>query len=463
MIRKSLQPLLLAFIVLNASAQVKLAPNGYYTWKNGVYDVNGDRHIFRGFNYGGFDENSHGLCYGPLNCGINPDDFSTMARWGANIVRLPVNQTWWLNEEPVSGPWFSEAGLPANTTYRVMMDKLFELAKAAGLTVIADCHRAYTNGAIDKLNMATAETQAFWDAFSDQYKNDGQILFELLNEPRQITNDQWMNGGNGYVGMSALYNTIRSNQAHNLILVAGNDWAYDIRGIYDYPLPENGYNILIVSHTYGNPYKTREYFDERFGFTHHGFTANNGVHYQYPVIFTEFGYLDDPSDLAHTSSVINYAEENNMSWIPWSWVGPYYKKHYMFDQKYNADSSRTPNNYGSLFRDSLAYLKNKPMPARHADAPYPEGTTHVNPVAPQGLTKWSMDNRQLRFDAISRGYVKIESFSLNGARKSIIFEGTVPASGAIQFDQCKSLSGVCLIRLTYQGRSQVKQFIFTER
>jgi hypothetical protein len=88
-------------------------------------------------------------------------------------------------------------------------------------------------------------------------------------------------------------------------LVAGNEWAYDIRGIVDYPLPEDGYNIMIVSHTYGHPWKTYEHFDDRFGFTHHGFTAANDVYYQYPVIFTEFGYLNDNSDdLAHTSSVI---------------------------------------------------------------------------------------------------------------------------------------------------------------
>ena len=370
---KKLALCIASLLVSAVSAQVNMAPNGFYTYQNGVYDSLGNRVVFRGFNYGGFDENKQGMCYGKFNCGISPLDFTIQSEWGANIVRIPINQGWWLNEEAVAGPWFVDAGLPASTDYRTMIDKIFEHAKAAGLVVIADCHRGINSeGGIDKLNMANAQTLAFWKAFAAEYKDDGQILFELLNEPRSITNDEWMNGGNGYVGMSELYTSIRALGAENLILVAGNDWAYDIRGIVDYPLPEDGYNIMIVSHTYGHPWKTYEHFDDRFGFTHRGFTAANDVYYQYPVIFTEFGYLNDNSDdLAHTSSVIEYAEKNNMSWIPWAWIGPYYLKHNMFDEKYSADPYRTPNSFGKLFQDSLAHLKDKPMPERHANAPYP--------------------------------------------------------------------------------------------
>jgi len=442
-------------------AQVQIAPNGFYTWKNGIYDSNGDRHIFRGFNYGGFDENKAGLCYGVRNCGIDPNDFTIQAQWGANIVRIPLNQTWWVNEESVSGAWFSKAGLPATTNYRVMIDKIFELAKEAGLTVIADCHRGEINGSIDKLIMGNTETQIFWDTFSEQYKDDGQILFELLNEPRQITNEEWMNGGNGYVGMSTLYNTIRENNAHNLILIGGNDYAYDIRGIKEFPLPLDGYNIMIVSHTYGHNFKTVEHFDERFGFTHNGFTANNGSYYQYPVIFTEFGYLGDNStDLAHTASVIQYAEENNMSWIPWSWVGPYYRKHNMFDEKYNADPTRTPNGYGSLFRDSLAYLKNKPMPARHSDAPFPDDVpSSLQASEMTGMI--SINPSEIRIRKGLYNSVNINLFSIFGKKISTIYNGQ-NTGGEIHWDSSELSPAVYVITIQIDGEYISKKFTVVE-
>ena len=79
------------------------------------------------------------------------------------------------------------------------------------------------------------------------------MMFELYNEPHDVSWSVWKSGGatgEGLqaVGMQQLYDTVRATGAQNLVIIGGLDWAYDLSGV-----PANridGYNIVYATHPY---------------------------------------------------------------------------------------------------------------------------------------------------------------------------------------------------------------------
>ena len=79
------------------------------------------------------------------------------------------------------------------------------------------------------------------------------MLFELYNEPFNVSWDIWRSGGattGGWqaAGMQQLYDAVRASGAKNLVIIGGLDFAYDLSGV-----PANrigGYNILYATHPY---------------------------------------------------------------------------------------------------------------------------------------------------------------------------------------------------------------------
>ncbi|HEV8245320.1 MAG TPA: cellulase family glycosylhydrolase, partial [Polyangiaceae bacterium] len=92
-------------------------PGGYSVNGNKVVDEAGNVHHF------------HGLSRPSLEWSVNGENLSTtdyqlLASWGANVVRLPVNQAFYLR----------------NADYPSRIDANIAWAKAAGLDVIIDLH-----------------------------------------------------------------------------------------------------------------------------------------------------------------------------------------------------------------------------------------------------------------------------------------------------------------------------------
>ena len=43
--------------------------------------------------------------------------------------------------------------------------------------------------------MADQNSVTFWAEVANKYKGDGRVIFELYNEPRDVTWEVWQNGG----------------------------------------------------------------------------------------------------------------------------------------------------------------------------------------------------------------------------------------------------------------------------
>jgi endoglucanase len=292
-----------------ASPKPATAPGGYYVNGNTVCTALGQAHLFHGVD-------RPSLEFTPTGENLSAADFQLMGSWKANVVRIALNQDYWLANSPIRSPHYAE-----------IVDQAINWAESAGLDVILDLHwsDAGVLGSCTsscQQRMADVNSTTFWAEVAGRYKNDGRVLFELYNEPHDVTWGVWKNGGSSgagwtAVGMQQLYTAVRGAGADNLVVIGGLNYAFDLSGV-----PANrvtGYNIVYATHPYNSSGKAPSNWDQYWGFL----TATD------PVIVTEFGDysagatgVDGGPDVCpstYSGEVITYADAHHASWSAWAW------------------------------------------------------------------------------------------------------------------------------------------------
>jgi hypothetical protein len=242
------------------------------------------------------------LEWSPRGEQLSRADLGLMAGWGANTVRISLNQDFWLSDSPAH-----DAG------YATLVDEMVACAQTENLDVILDLHwsdqgdYSVTPG---QQQMADAHSVEFWHEVATRYANNSRVLFELYNEPHDVAWPVWRDGGaaTGYtaVGFQQLYDAVRETGAENVVLAGGLSYAFDLSGVPQYRL--RGYNIGYVTHPYNFPGKQPTDWPSAFG------TAAT----YYPVIATEFGDTTSCSG-SYNQSFITYAASLGISWTGWAW------------------------------------------------------------------------------------------------------------------------------------------------
>jgi endoglucanase len=319
-------PALRGCVVGEASAPA-VAPGGYYTSGATVCSASGTPHIFHGVDRPSLEWDPQGEFNGGE--GIPASDFQAMASWHANIVRIAMNQDFWLSDAALYQP-----------AYEDTVDRAVHDAEAAGLDVILDLHwsdagnievtetgsarGAQQNSSLfsDQQQMADVNSKEFWSEVAAKYAGDGHVLFELYNEPNNIPWDVWINGGmvatsgpSGTVvtfqavGMQDLYDTVRQTGAKNLVIAGGLNWAFDLSGVAQNRI--QGFNIMYATHPYDTSNRAPSVWPSSFGYLAEGDIA--------PVIATEFGDGSSGCTGAWDTELIEYAAQYNISWTAWAW------------------------------------------------------------------------------------------------------------------------------------------------
>ena len=254
-------------------------------------------------------------------------DFAVMKSWSANTVRIPLNQSYWVQRSTRN----------YNASYRQRVIDTVAKARAIGLDVILDLHVSdrgdpdynYEFTGDDLQQMPDREhSLPFWQDLAELYKNDGGVIFELYNEPHEVTPQMWLNGGTipggsrypgdtdpasyfkSYqaVGMQELYNAVRAKGARNLVIIGGLHWGYFLNQLPEYEV--KGYNIAYSTHPYNWPDKQPAVWEGDWG----------TVASRYPIVITEFGSYGCTTDTRdYLTALINYAEAKKLSWIAWAW------------------------------------------------------------------------------------------------------------------------------------------------
>lgn len=239
-------------------------------------------------------------------------DYAAIAEWGFNLVRIPLNQTYW-NDNVYCDT--DEFGNTIQKPYRDVVADQVAWSRTYGLDIMLDLHwveGVAGDGVQELYPMPDLAAIPFWESLAEVYGNQPDIMFELYAEPHEVSPEVWRNGGIvpsfGYeaAGMQRLVDVIRERGVHNILLVKGLDWGFDYT---DLELLD-GDNIMYGAHPYGMyDYHT----DLTQWYDYFGFVAEEA-----PLIFSEFG---DDSDCSGSfdKQVLAYAQRRNMGWIAWAW------------------------------------------------------------------------------------------------------------------------------------------------
>ena len=239
------------------------------------------------------------LEWNPQGQFLSVSDLDAMTKWHINVLRLDLNQNYWLQSKPVT-----ETG-----SYKQIINALVHYAVQRHMAVILDLHWT-ENG--HQSNMANRESINFWKQVAKDYKDFGTVIFELFNEPVGITPSVWRNGNAGFAGYQELYDAVREVGAMNLVIVNGLDYGYDLSFVND-SFKINGTNIIYGSHPYNDKGSVAGSLDKNFA----------GIIDKYPLIFTEFGVNQQDYFPVRYKDVykrnIDYLNKHDGSYTAFAW------------------------------------------------------------------------------------------------------------------------------------------------
>jgi len=301
-------------------------PGGYSVVGPTIYDAAHNAHSFHGVDRPSLEWSATGE-------NLSQSDYQNMAAWKANVVRIALNQDFWLSDSPAYAPG-----------YATLVDTQVQWAESAGLDVILDLHWSdkgdYTQTPAQQ-RMADAHSTTFWAQVAARYKDDGRVLFELYNEPHDVSWDVWLSGGasgDGFTvtGMQSLYDTVRSTGAENLVVIGGLQFAYDLSGVPAHRV--QGHSIVWATHPYNQQGKQPPDWDSGFG----DLSATD------PVMATEFGDTTG-CGTDYYATLIPYLDSHHVSWSGWAW----YVSGCQFPSIIT-DWSGTPSAAGQIEKTALA-------------------------------------------------------------------------------------------------------------
>jgi endoglucanase len=278
-----------------------------HTSGNQIYDANNNPVVFRGLNRWGLQSDT--------TPNLTSDDINHAKQWGANFVRVPLGEQFWLSNS-----------CTYDSTYASKVDNMVNWITSRGMVAFLDLHYNTVSpcGPAGQQDMADAPNSInFWQQVAARYKSNPLVAFDLYNEPHDISSSVWLNGGQvtqGSVtfqaaGMQQMYSAVRGQGATNLVFASGNNWGNTFSGIL------SGYNIVYAVHAYTcpgaappncsnpNPYDPSPILN--------GWVSPS----QYvPVMVTEFGW-PNKNDGQYITNVISYAQSHGWGWDVFAWDG----------------------------------------------------------------------------------------------------------------------------------------------
>ncbi len=245
-----------------------------------------------------------------------------IAVWHANVIRLPFNQDWCLR---------GRNGHSAEE-YLASIDHVISWAAGLGAYTIldlqwldADTAYGYTQdeNQMKRPNYVAPtpnrDTLLLWRILAERYRDEPAVLFDILNEPHDPLADDFLpihlvaadgeilDTGGRSVGpeewvpwATLLTAEVRKIRVNGIILVAGVDWAFDLRHIHiDAP------NIVYSAHIYPNR-KPAHWWKAVGRWSH------------VPIFVAEWGGQGDDCEFGR--KLARLMRQRSIGWSAWSWV-----------------------------------------------------------------------------------------------------------------------------------------------
>lgn len=303
-----------------------------------VDDRSGRAWVPRGINWSSFEYAcAQGWGLSSLDAmGVDPytSQAATIASWGVDTVRLPLNQDCWLGTRgaPVSDDFDERTPIEYRTAVGAFVDAL----GAQGVVVVLDLHSRKRIGTTEfgNLAMPDSESLAFWRSVATQYADRPSVLFDAFNEPysRYDAADRlvfdldwecWRDGGceapveddrtaiRGRAtfeaqGMADVVGAIRGAGAEQPILLGGLDYANDLSRWAEHAPDDD--QLVAAFHAYDFKACGPTCWDEVIG----------PLADRVPVLTSELG-ADDPLD-GWVADYLDWAEARDIGALLWVWA-----------------------------------------------------------------------------------------------------------------------------------------------
>ncbi|HSI84680.1 MAG: glycoside hydrolase family 5 protein [Candidatus Methylacidiphilales bacterium] len=257
--------------------------------------------------------------------------------WKANVIRLAIKNEYWYG---LGEPGDESAGqTDGGAAYRATVDAAVNAAANRGAYLVLDNHR---------FRAVRPEHLDFWKEVAEKYQNHPAVLFDIINEPHDISWEVWRDGGeveekkqgideSAFLsdaekkknqcfespGMQRVVDVIRATGARNIIIAGGLDWAYDLEGIVDgYALQDpDGNGIMYSTHIY--PWK-RDWQNKvlRAAALHPIFVGEVGADTKL-MTWLPLEIQEDPYTWA--PDMLGFIQKYRLNWSGWSfhtWATP---------------------------------------------------------------------------------------------------------------------------------------------
>lgn len=322
---------------------------------SGNHLVDGFGHTVRLFGVNRAGTEYQCVIGGPAGAGIfsGPSDrasIAVIASWHVNAVRVPLNEDCWLGINGVS---------PAHSgvAYQAAVVGYVRRLNDAGLIAILDLHWNAPGSTLSDSQRVMADRDhapAFWTSVASRFASNRAVMFDLYNEPNNISWSCWRSGcitdhGWDAAGMQSLVDAVRKTGASQPIIATGPDFGNDLSSWLVYRPHDPKRQLVAGLHVYNST--AGEYCG-----TAACWDANVGpLADKVPVVAGEIGEHDRRSDFI--SGFMEWADAQarsgrSVSYLAWSWDAAQGEGGPSLITGYDG----TPTLYGLGFRHHLAAL-----------------------------------------------------------------------------------------------------------
>lgn len=276
-----------------------------------------------------------------------PSDDSSVAAiaaWGANAVRIGLNEDCWLGINGAQQQYSGAAYAQAISDYVRLLHRHGLYAIVALMWAAPGANRATWQEAMADQDHGLA----FWSSVAATFRDDQATLFELYGEPSWVSWPCWADGctySDKYgswqtAGMGQMLRTVRQAGAHNVVLASGIDYGNNLSSWLAYSPSDPDHQLAASFHLYGdNTCKESECWD----------SSVRDVAKRVPVVTAELGERADGSSCGHAfvDGYVSYAHSNGLSYLAWVWDTWNPCSTLILDYK------GTPTAFGAAYRSQL--------------------------------------------------------------------------------------------------------------